>query len=184
VTRIRAAKDEDVAELVRIINRAYAVEAYFKTGDRANAAEVRALLAQDAFLVIDASPEGSPGGAPSTRAGHAGQAGHAGHEGHAGQASLAAAVHVAIRGERGYFGMLSVDPAHQGRGLARRLIQAAESYARGRGCHAMDIHVLSLRTELPPLYRKFGYEVTGTRPFQTSFRPGYESHLLVMSKPL
>ena len=159
-SEVRAAKDEDAAELVRIINRAYAVEAYFKTGDRTHAEEVRALLAQDAFLVLDAPPEASLGG------------------------TLAAGVHVALRGERGYFGMLSVDPAHQGRGLARRLIVAAEAYARGRGCHAMDIQVLSLRTELPPLYRKFGYEVTGTRPFQTSFRPGYESHLLVMSKPL
>jgi ribosomal protein S18 acetylase RimI-like enzyme len=164
VTEVREAKDEDVAELVRVINRAYAVEAYFKTGDRTDAAEVRALLAQDAFLVID-----GPGGAPpGTSPGGA----------------LAAGVHVALRGERGYFGMLSVDPGYQGRGLARRLILAAEAYARGRGCRAMDIHVLSLRTELPPLYRKFGYEVTGTRPFQASLRPGYESHLLVMSKPL
>lgn len=163
----RAAKDGDVAELVRIINRAYAVEAYFKTGDRTNAADVRELLAQDAFLVIDVSSGVSSGVSPGVSPG-----------------TLAAGVHVALRGGRGYFGMLSVDPAYQGRGLARRLILAAESYARDRRCDTMDIHVLSLRTELPPLYRKFGYEVTGTRPFQTSFRPGYESHLLVMSKPL
>lgn len=168
MTEVREARDEDVAELVRIINRAYAVEAYFKTGDRTDAAEVRTLLAQDAFLVLDI-PRGVPRGTSS---------------GASLGGALAAGVHVALRGERGYFGMLSVDPGYQGQGLGRRLILAAESYAAGRGCHTMDIHVLSLRTELPPLYRKFGYEVTGTRPFQTSFRPGYESHLLVMSKPL
>ena len=160
MTEAREATDADVAELVRIINRAYGVEAYFKTGDRTDATEVRALLAQDTFLVLDQTPSAPAGGA------------------------LMAGVHVALRGERGYFGMLSVDPEVQGRGLARRLIAAAEACARGRGCRAMDIHVLSLRTELPPLYRKFGYEVTGTRPFQTSFRLGYESHLVVMSKPL
>jgi ribosomal protein S18 acetylase RimI-like enzyme len=172
VNEVREAKDEDVAELVRVINRAYTVEASFKTGERTDDAEVRTLLAQDAFLVID-HPSRHPPGHPPGRSPETSPGG-----------PLAAAVHVALRGERGYFGMLSVDPDHQGQGLARRLITAAETYAQGRGCHTMDIHVLSLRTELPPLYRKFGYEVTGTRPFQTTFRPGYTSHLLVMSKPL
>ena len=156
MTDVREAEDKDVTELVRVINRAYRVEDAFLFGDRTDAAAVRALLAEDTFLVIDA-PDGGV---------------------------LVAAVHVALRGERGYFGMLAVDPAEQGHGLARRLIGAAEDYAKSHGCHAMDIHVLSLRTELPPLYRKFGYETIGTRPFQASFRPGYESHVLVMSKPL
>src|SRR3954464_1363538 len=43
---------------------------------------------------------------------------------------VVAAVYVELRGERGYFGMLAVDPTQQGRGLARIMIAAAENYCR------------------------------------------------------
>jgi hypothetical protein len=50
----------------------------------------------------------------------------------------------------------------------------------------MDITVLSLRTELPPFYRKHGYVETGTDEFHTSqpLKPGAECHCILMSKPL
>ena len=57
---------------------------------------------------------------------------------------------------RAYFGMLAVAPAAQGRGLGRALIEAAEAHARREGAGAMDIRVVSLRTELFPFYRRFG----------------------------
>jgi ribosomal protein S18 acetylase RimI-like enzyme len=61
-------------------------------------------------------------------------------------------VYVELRGDRGYFGMLSVDPSRQGRGVGRRLIDRGR-YARANGCTAMDIRVVNLRTSLPPFYR-------------------------------
>ena len=39
---------------------------------------------------------------------------------------LVASVYTEVRGERGYFGMLSVRASHQGTGLGRTMIQAAE----------------------------------------------------------
>ena len=81
---------------------------------------------------------------------------------------MVASVYTEVRGERGYFGMLSVRASHQGTGLGRSMIQAAEQSCRAKGCKRMEITVLSLRAELPPLYRKFGYNETGREPFQTT----------------
>ena len=102
------------------------------------------------------------------------------------ECGILAAVYVELRGERGYFGMLAVDPSQQGRGLARTMIDAAENYCREHGCKFMDISVLSLRPELPPLYRKFGYVETGTEEFRPSrpMKSGVDCHIIVMSKPL
>ncbi len=61
--------------------------------------------------------------------------------------------------------MLSVHPARQGEGLARRLVVAAEDWARAAGCTHMDLHVLSQRQELPAFYRHLGYADNGTLPF-------------------
>jgi hypothetical protein len=50
----------------------------------------------------------------------------------------------------------------------------------------MDITVLSLRTELPPFYRKLGYVETGAEEFRTSrpLKDGVQCHCIVMSKAL
>jgi|SRR6266568_3009569 len=89
-------------------------------------------------------------------------------------------------GKRGYLGMLAVDPVHQGSGLARRLFAAAEEHFRAHGCDAVDITVLSLRPELPPIYRRFGFVETGTEEFllNRALKSGEECHCIVMSKQL
>lgn len=99
---------------------------------------------------------------------------------------LAASVYTEVRGESGYFGMLSVKPSQQGTGLGRTMIQAAEQHCRDKGCKRMEITVLSLRTELPALYGKFGYTETSREPFQTTrLIEGYPPcELIHMSKPL
>jgi GNAT superfamily N-acetyltransferase len=81
---------------------------------------------------------------------------------------LVASVYTEVRGERGYFGMLSVSAARQGTGVGRAMIQAAEQQCRSKGCQRMELTVLSVRLELPPLYRKFGYTETGREPFRTT----------------
>ena len=99
---------------------------------------------------------------------------------------MVASVYTEVRGERGYFGMLSVRASHQGTGLGRSMIQAAEQHCRTKGCKRMELTVLSLRAELPPLYRKFGYNETGREPFQTTrLIQGYPPcELILMSKQL
>jgi ribosomal protein S18 acetylase RimI-like enzyme len=95
-------------------------------------------------------------------------------------------VYVELRGSRGYLGMLAVDPAYQRAGLAVRLVRAAEDHLRRQGCEAVDISVLSLRPELLPIYRRFGFVETGTKEFTfpRTFKTPAECHCIIMSKPL
>jgi ribosomal protein S18 acetylase RimI-like enzyme len=99
---------------------------------------------------------------------------------------IVASVYVEPRGKRGYFGMLAVDPASQGKGLGRAMVEAAESYCQNRGCTAMDIAVLSLRPELLPLYQKLGYVKTGTDEFHPSraLKDAAVCHIIILSKEL
>jgi GNAT superfamily N-acetyltransferase len=158
--RVRHATREDLSALVRVINRAYRVEAFFVGGDRVTPAQVEARLATaDAvFLVID-DPE--PG-------------------------RLAGCVFVEVRGERGYFGLLSVDPDRQKQGLGRVLVEAAENHCRAAGCRFLDLDVVDLRNELPPFYRRLGYEAIGVAPFPAEQAPRLlrDAHLVMMTKSL
>jgi GNAT superfamily N-acetyltransferase len=96
----------------------------------------------------------------------------------------AGAVYVEPRGERAYFGLLSVDPAAQGAGLGKRLIAAAEDYARAHGCSRMEIRVVDLRAELPPLYERLGYTFTGTEPWPEDAPSKLPCRFLLMEKRL
>jgi len=92
-------------------------------------------------------------------------------------------VFVELRGDRGYFGMLSVDPAHQKKGLSRLLIDDVEARCRTAGCTALDIQVVNLREELPAFYAMLGFVPTGTAPF-VSQAAKRDAHFILMSKPL
>jgi GNAT superfamily N-acetyltransferase len=151
---IRAATADDAEALARLISAAYQVEAFFKVGDRTDAADVRERMRRGRFLVLHA--DDGPAGC----------------------------VYVVAHGDRGYFGLLSIDPARQRQGLGARLIAAAEEACRSAGCREMEIEVVNLRTELPPFYRRFGYREAGTRPFPDAERATRPCHFIVMSKRL
>src|SRR5262245_4524005 len=128
---------DDIPDLVRVINAAYELEKFFVAGDRTDAETVRRMMDKGTFLT-----ERDAAGA------------------------LAAGVYVELRGDRAYFGMLAVDPSRQGSGLGRRLVDAAEQFAREAGCRVMDIRVVNLRTELPPFYRRLGYVESGVETIE------------------
>lgn len=102
------------------------------------------------------------------------------------EGNLLASVYTELRDRHGYLGMLAVDPAHQGSGLGRRMMEAAAERFRGVGCEALEITVLSLRPELLPIYRRLGFVETGTEPFHYPhpLAPGLECHCIVMKKTL
>jgi ribosomal protein S18 acetylase RimI-like enzyme len=154
---IRPAATSEAQIIAALVNEAYRVEDFFKVGDRTDAGEIEALLRRDTFLVA-----GQPGG------------------------PIAGCVYVAIKEGHGYFGMLSVVPAHQGNGLGRRLVDAAERYCAERGCAEMDLWVVNLREELPPWYRKLGYTETGRAPWpeEALHELSRPSHFISMSKTL
>jgi GNAT superfamily N-acetyltransferase len=156
LTAIRTATPDDRPALRALINTAFSIETFIE-GVRTNEAELASMMEKGIFFL-----------------------------GYDEQNQLAASVYVEIKGERGYFGMLSVDPAQQGKGFSRPMVQAAEDHCRKHGCKAMDLTVVNLRTELPPLYRKYGYVETGTQEFRPSrpLKDGCKCHLIVMSKNL
>jgi GNAT superfamily N-acetyltransferase len=98
--------------------------------------------------------------------------------------TLAGCVYVKRKGDRSCFGMLSIDPALQGKGLGRALVDEVESRARAAGCRHMDIQVVNLREELPPFYRRLGYVETGTAPFPDDEHTTKPCHFILMSKAL
>jgi ribosomal protein S18 acetylase RimI-like enzyme len=91
-----------------------------------------------------------------------------------------------MREKRAYLGLLSVDPTRQGRGLGRRLAEAAEKLAREDCASYMDLTVVNLRTELPSLYGKLGYTANGTQPIHEDLakRVNQPCHLIRMTKAL
>jgi GNAT superfamily N-acetyltransferase len=144
----------DLPFLVSLINAAFVVERAFVDRDRTDVDDIAAYLEKGAFLIA----EGETGCAD-------------------------ASVYVQINGERGYIGMLAVQPSLQGKGIGRRMMAAAEQYCRAAGCRVIDIKIVNLRTELPGFYRSLGYVDTGTGPFEDEklTRP---AHFLLMTKEL
>lgn len=151
---IRQAQTSDVPQIVDLINRAFAVECFFKSGDRTNSDQVREMMAAGRFLLLEEGEE------------------------------LAACVWVKIKGGRGYIGTLSVDPDRQRLGLGRRMMQGAEEHCRAAGCKVLDIRIVNLRTELPPIYRKFGFVETGTQSAEVIKNATQPIYFITMSKPL
>ncbi len=81
--------------------------------------------------------------------------------------ALVACAHVADEGGKGYFGMFSVDPAQQGGGIGKQVMDAAEAHAaREWGVPVMQMTVIDIRDELIAFYERRGYARTGIKkPF-------------------
>lgn len=155
---VRRASQGEAARVADLVNRAYRVETFFVDGERTSADEVADLAARGEMLVLD----GDDGG-------------------------LVAAVHVRPDGTHGEFGMLSVEPGQQGRGLGRRMVAVAEALCEAMGCETVGLRVASPREELPGWYRRQGYAQTGTAPYQHAKGPvdtKLPCHFIEMQKPL
>lgn len=132
---LREARPGDAARLTALINDAFIVERSFKNGNRTTQEDVEEHLGRGCFLVLGEPP------------------------------TIDACVYVDLRPEGGYFGMLAVDPAQQGKGLGRQLIDAAEQWCRDREASQVEIMVADARPELRLFYSKLGYEERHMSPF-------------------
>ena len=62
--------------------------------------------------------------------------------------------------------MLTVQPGMQAQGIGKKLLQAAEGYAKDNHFQSIVMTVISVRHELIEWYQKKGYRHTGkTKPF-------------------
>src|SRR5882762_1527232 len=152
--RIRLAQGADVEDLAGLINMAFRVELPFIEGDRINTDGVREYMKKGKFLLAEDS------------------------------AGLAGCVYVEVRGDRGYLGLLGVEPRRQGTGLGRKLMDAAEGFLSTARCVAIDLRIVSARTPLPAFYRHLGYVETGTAPLPPDAPVKVPCHFILMSKIL
>ena len=60
-------------------------------------------------------------------------------------------------GHRGWVNYLAVAPAHQRKGLGRRLMEEVEKRLLERGCPKLNMQVRSSNTEAMAFYRRLGY---------------------------
>jgi GNAT superfamily N-acetyltransferase len=151
---MRTAEPADAPALARLINDAFRPERFFIDADRTNPENVGALLHKGKFLML------LEGGV------------------------LAGCVYTELRGERGYFGLLAVEPRRQRSGIGALLIAAAERHCRSAGCRFMDLTFVNVRQELPAYYQRFGYVENGTLPFPAEHTAKIPVHLVCMSKAL
>ena len=150
----RLAGETDAEALVRLINRAFEVERPFFTSERIDLAETLEHLTKGTFILAVAGD------------------------------NLAGCNYVELRGDVGYFGLLSVDPDWQGHGLGRKLVDLAEDFCRAAGCSMMQIRVLNHRTELPPFYDKLGYADAGTEEVEQVPTARMPYNFILMEKQL
>src|SRR6267142_6258124 len=152
--RIRLAQSADVEALAGLINIAFRVERPFIEGDRINPDGVREYMKKGKFLIAEDS------------------------------AGLAGCVYVEVRGDRGYVGLLGVEPRRQGTGLGRKIMNAAEDFFRTANCAAIDLRIVSARTPLPAFYRHLGYVETGTAALPPDAPVKVPCQFILMSKML
>jgi N-acetylglutamate synthase-like GNAT family acetyltransferase len=158
--KIRVATEGDREAIRRLINTAFEVERFLKkgAGDRLqNDGEYEQVWERSTFLVKEED------------------------------GALLGCVCVELRGDRAYLGLLSIDPARQGAGLARQLNAAAEDYASEQGARWMDLRVVSPReAQLVPIYSKLGYAVTGREEYPEWLVPkmALPGYFILMTKAL
>jgi GNAT superfamily N-acetyltransferase len=151
---MRFAEAADIEAIAAQVNGAFRPERFFIDADRTNLEKVAALLKKGKFILLFESEV------------------------------LAGCVYAEVRGERGYFGLLAVDPMRQRSGLGGQLIAAAEDHCRNAGCRFMDLTFVNVRQELPGYYRRHGYVESGVLPFPPDQIPNQPVHLVQMSKAL
>jgi N-acetylglutamate synthase-like GNAT family acetyltransferase len=151
---IRTASEGDADAIARLVNTAFLVEQFFIERDRTNPATVRALMRKGKFLLAEDGP------------------------------NLVGCVYLELRGERGYFGMLSIDPPRQQMGVGHRLVDTVEKTFRDAGCKFSDLMIVNMRTELHTLYHRWGYADTGTGIYDDPTPTKIPVHFIKMSKPL
>jgi len=154
--RFRIASPEDAPRLIPMINRAFSVEE-FMGGTRTDGARLAHAMGKGQILMAEDA-----------------------------EGRLLGSLFMEFRKDSGYLGMLAVDPEAQRMGIARRLTAEAERRLCAAGLRQVEIIVLNMRPELLPVYRSWGFAVSGTVEFEPS-RPvqaGVEIHGIRMEKRL
>lgn len=153
VIRLRTATEADAAEVAALVHAAYrsdesrsgwTTEADLVGGQRVDAVMVRDLVREEGSVVLLAI--GSADGSDESGS----------------DESLLGCCHLERRDDAAYLGMVAVRPGRQGRGIGRRMLDAADEHARTAwGARTLEISVINHRTELIAWYERCGFALTG-----------------------
>jgi predicted N-acetyltransferase YhbS len=155
IVLVRVANPGDAEAVSRVINAAFRkAESFLVDRDRIDLKTVQGLFRTGTFLIAQENE------------------------------AVVGCVHVEMRGERSYLGLLSVNPDGQKSGVGSKLMTAAEDYCANAGSRFMDLRIVSVRKELPEFYHRRGYVETGTAPFTPGLEPKVPCHFVNMAKPL
>jgi len=151
---MRTGTEADSDSIARLVNTAFLVERFFIERDRTNPATIRSMMTKGKFLLLE---DGR---------------------------TLVGSIYAELRGERGYFGMLSIDPSCQGKGLGHQLVRAVEKYFLDAGCKFSDLKIVNVRGDLHDLYHRWGYVDTGSDVYDDPTPTKIPVHFINMSKSL
>jgi len=146
--RFRPAVAGDVPAIVALVESAYrgeasrvgwTTEADFLEGRRTGPDDIESIIAREQSLILLAERDGE----------------------------LLACANVAVEDGAGYFGMFSVVPSLQGKGIGSVVLAEAERIAAEQwSCPSMRMTVIDIREDLIPFYERRGYHRTGIKkPF-------------------
>ena len=104
------------------------------------------------------------------------------------EGSLEGCVFLQKKENRLYLGMFSVSPSAQGKGIGKKLLTAADDYAKEQNCTSIFMTVITVREKLIAWYERNGYQKTGkVLPFPVDERFGIPTQpleMLVLEKHL
>jgi ribosomal protein S18 acetylase RimI-like enzyme len=153
---LREGEGRDILEMAEVVNDAFHEESFFVDRPRTQPLQLAEQFGFGHFLLA--------------------------HQGR----RLVALVFYELREDCGHIGMLAVRSDHQRRGVGRAIMRAAERKLHAAGCRVAEVTVLSVRTALPPFYRKLGYREAGSGEFHHEHRHEHtpRMQLIKMEKPL
>ncbi len=160
----------DIPALVLLVNSAYrgessrkgwTTEAHLITGARTNETSMSKMFRRPGSVLLKACDE---------------------------TGNIIACVHLEQQVNHLYLGMLTVSPDVQAKGIGKQLLNASEEYAKQKNLDAIEMTVISVRSELIDWYIRHGYHKTGEmKPFHAGpefGKPLQPIELFVLKKKL
>lgn len=161
---------DDAQELAAVVNSAYrgesskkgwTTEAELLDGERTNESQIRQIILQTDEIILKYSDR---------------------------QGKILGCVYLQLKEAELYFGMLTVSPDLQAKGIGKLLLSAVEKYALQYHYNRITMTVISIRKELIAWYERRGYSATGEcRPFPQNTEFGIQKRpleFIVMEKQL
>jgi GNAT superfamily N-acetyltransferase len=134
----RLATDEDLDVIVKLINDALAKDTYpFKGKYRTDQEEIVRYLETGYFLLFELDND------------------------------LVGIIYAELRSQqRGYLGMLTVNPEMQGLGIGQQIRRAGEEFCREHGCRVVEGVTPSFKRDLTASHQRAGYRIVGEVPYE------------------